>query len=88
MSELYRLSDRRLLAKLVPIFLDRGVSRSQRGGPPTAVISDFYTGDAIFLSSTSEAELDPVPDPLLLRKCSSAGNRTQTSETVARIYDH
>jgi hypothetical protein len=28
--------------------------------------------------------LDPVPDPLLLRKSGSAGNRTQTSGSVAR----
>jgi hypothetical protein len=31
-NELYRPSDRRLLAKLVPTLADRGVSRSQRGG--------------------------------------------------------
>jgi hypothetical protein len=37
-SELYRPSDRLLSAKLVPTFADRGVSRSQRGGSPTAVI--------------------------------------------------
>jgi hypothetical protein len=40
-SELYRLSDHRLSAKLVPTFADRGVSRSQRGGSPTAIISVF-----------------------------------------------
>jgi hypothetical protein len=40
-TELYRPSDRRLPAKLVPTFSDRGVSRSQRGGSPTAVISVF-----------------------------------------------
>jgi hypothetical protein len=28
--------------------------------------------------------VDPVPDPLLLRKCGSAGNRTWTSGSVAR----
>jgi hypothetical protein len=27
--------------------------------------------------------VDPVPDPLLLRKSGSAGNRTQTSGSVA-----
>jgi hypothetical protein len=33
--------------------------------------------------------VDPVPDPLLLRKKSgSAGNRTRTSESVARNFDH
>jgi hypothetical protein len=38
-SELYRPSDRRLSAKLVPTCADRGVSRSQRGESPAAVIS-------------------------------------------------
>jgi hypothetical protein len=33
--------DRRLSAKLVPTFADRGVSRSQRGGSRTVVISVF-----------------------------------------------
>jgi hypothetical protein len=28
--------------------------------------------------------VDPVPDPLLLRKCGSAGNRTRTSGSGAR----
>jgi hypothetical protein len=36
-SELYRPSDRRLSAKLVPILADRGVSRSQRGGSPDSL---------------------------------------------------
>jgi hypothetical protein len=40
-SELYRPSDRRLSAKLVPTFADSEVSRSQRSGSPTAVISVF-----------------------------------------------
>jgi hypothetical protein len=40
-SELHRPSDRSLSAKLVPTFADRGVSRSQRGGSPTAVFSVF-----------------------------------------------
>jgi hypothetical protein len=40
-SELYRPNDRRLSAKIVPTFADRGVSRSQRGGFPTDVISVF-----------------------------------------------
>jgi hypothetical protein len=38
-SELYWPSDRRLLAKLVLTFVDRRVSRSQRGGSPMVVIS-------------------------------------------------
>jgi hypothetical protein len=32
----------------------------------------------------SRGWVDPVPDPLLLRKSSSAGNRTRTSGSVAR----
>jgi hypothetical protein len=47
-SELYRPSDRRLLAKLVTTFADRGMSRSQRGGSPMVVILVFLTGAATF----------------------------------------
>jgi hypothetical protein len=36
-SGLYQPSVRRLSRNLVPTFEDRGVSRSQRGGSPTAV---------------------------------------------------
>jgi hypothetical protein len=32
--------------------------------------------------------VDPVPDPLLLRKSGSVGNRTQTPGSVARNSDH
>jgi hypothetical protein len=32
----------------------------------------------------SRGWVEPVPDPLLLRKCGSAGNRTQTFGSVAR----
>jgi hypothetical protein len=32
--------------------------------------------------------VDPVPDPLLLRKSGSAGNWTRTSGSVARKSDH
>jgi hypothetical protein len=31
--------------------------------------------------------VDTVPDPLLLRKCGSAGNRTRTFGSVARNTD-
>jgi hypothetical protein len=40
-SELYRSSDLHFSAKLVTNFAGRGVSRSERGGSPTAVISVF-----------------------------------------------
>jgi hypothetical protein len=32
--------------------------------------------------------VDPVPDPLLLRKSGIAGNRTRTSGSVTRNSDH
>jgi hypothetical protein len=32
--------------------------------------------------------VDPVPDPLLIRKSGSAENRTRTSGSVARNSDH
>jgi hypothetical protein len=32
--------------------------------------------------------VDPVPDPLLLRKSGSDGNRTRTSGSVARSSDN
>jgi hypothetical protein len=32
--------------------------------------------------------VEPVPDPLLLRKSGNAGNRTRTSGSVARYSDH
>jgi hypothetical protein len=40
-SELCQQGGRRMSAKLVLIFADRGVSLSQRVGSPTAVISVF-----------------------------------------------
>ena len=36
------------LAKLVPTFADRGVSRGQRNGSPRPLISVFWTGAATF----------------------------------------
>jgi hypothetical protein len=36
----------------------------------------------------SRGWVDPVPDPLLLRKSGSSGNRTQTSGSVGRNSDH
>jgi hypothetical protein len=32
--------------------------------------------------------VDPIPDPLLLRKADSAGDRTRTSGSVGRNSDH
>jgi hypothetical protein len=40
-------TDRRLSAKLMPTFTDRGVSHGQCDGSPTAVISNFFRPDFI-----------------------------------------
>jgi hypothetical protein len=89
--ELYRLSDRRLSVKLLPTFANRGVSRSPRGGSPTTVIS-FLDRSRFFFQVTPQLYsrdcLDPVSDPLLLRKSGNAGNRTRTLGSVARNSDH
>jgi hypothetical protein len=41
----------------------------------------------LLLNCTHEADLDPVPDPLLLIKSGSPGNRSRTSRAVARNSD-
>jgi hypothetical protein len=66
-SELYRPSDHHLLANLMPTFVKRGVSRSQHGGSPMAVISVFKTGAAIFFFQEapqlySRGWVDPIPN--------------------------
>jgi hypothetical protein len=40
-SKLYRPSEHHVSTKFVPTFADRGVSRGQLDGSPTAVFSDF-----------------------------------------------
>jgi hypothetical protein len=91
-SELYRPSHRRFSARLVRTFADRGhcvVNTTD----PQAVFSIFWTGAAIFSPQIapqlySRGRVDPVPDPLLLRKSGSAGNGTRTSGSVARNPYH
>jgi hypothetical protein len=90
-SELYRPSDRRLSAKLVPTFADRGCH--------VVTVTDPYGRNLGFLYRIryflqvapqlyTRALVDPVPEPLLLRKSGSAGNRTRASGSVARNSDH
>jgi hypothetical protein len=66
---------------LVPTFADRGVSRGQRGGSSTAVNLPCSRPEALLLFEaaphlSSWGWVDPVPEPLLLRKFGSARNRT------------
>jgi hypothetical protein len=64
---------------LVSTFVDRGVSRSQHGGSPTIVNLSFLDRSRYFYSKQlhiypHKGWVDPVPDPLVLRKSGSAGN--------------
>jgi hypothetical protein len=66
---------------LVPTFVDRGVSRGQHGGSPTVLNLSFLDRSRYFsfkylLIYSHKGWVDPVPDPLLLTKSGSAGNRT------------
>jgi hypothetical protein len=77
-SELYYPSDRRLSAKLVPTFTDRKchvVSVTDSYGR----ILGFLDRSRYFFFQTapqlySRGWVNPVPDPLLLRKSDNAGN--------------
>jgi hypothetical protein len=85
-SELYRPRDRRLSAKLVPTFADRGCHVSAWRIPYGRILGFLDRSRYIFLVAPqlySRGWVDPVPDPLLLRKSGSAGNRTRTSGTLS-----
>jgi hypothetical protein len=90
--ELYRLSYRRLSANLVPTFADMGcyvISVTDHQGR----IFRFLDRSRHFFFQVSRqlysrGWVDPVPNPLLLRKCGSARKRTRTSGSVARNSAH
>jgi hypothetical protein len=91
-SVLYRPSDRRLSAKCQLLRID-GVSCSQRGGSPYGRNFGFLDRSRYFFFQAtpylySRGWVDPVPDPLLLRKSGSAANRTWTSGSLAKNSDH
>jgi hypothetical protein len=78
---------------LVPTFVDRGVSRGQRGGSRALVNISFlhrsrYFSLKLLLIYPHKGWVDHVPDPLLLRKSGSAVNRTRVLGSVARNSDH
>jgi hypothetical protein len=82
----------RLSAKLVPTFADRAC-RVVSTTDPYCRIFDFldrsrYVFFQVAPQLYSRGWEEPVSDPLLLRKCGSAGNRTQTSGSGARNSDH
>jgi hypothetical protein len=78
-----------LSAKLVPTFADRGVPCSQRNGRNLRFLGrSHYFLFWVVPQLHSRGWVDPIPDPLLLRKSGSAGNRTRISGSVARNSDH
>jgi hypothetical protein len=86
-KKLYRPSDRHLLAKLVPIFADRrfhvvGVMDLY------GCILDFPDRNRYFFFQVapqlhSQGCMDPVPDPLFVRKSGNTGNQIRISGSVA-----
>jgi hypothetical protein len=91
-SELYRLSDRHLSEKLVPTFEDREWHVVSVTDPHDRILGFLDWSRYFFFQGAPQLYprgwVDPVPDPVLLRKSGSAGNRSQTSGSVARNSDH
>jgi hypothetical protein len=89
--EPYRPSDRRLSAKLVRTFTDRGFHVVSVTDPYGRFLG-FLDRSRYFFSQVAPQLYSwgwayTFPDPLL-RKSGSAGNRTQISGSVARNSDH
>jgi hypothetical protein len=85
-SELYRLSFRRLSAKLLPTFADRAcylVSTTDSHGCILGFLErSCYYFFQVAPQLYSQGWVNPIPDLLLLRKSGSAGNRTRASEEL------
>jgi hypothetical protein len=90
-SKLYRLSDICLLAKLVPTFADKWCHMVRVTDPYDRILGSPDWSRYFFFQVApqlySRGWVDPVPDPLLLRKSGSAGNRNRASGSVARNSD-
>jgi hypothetical protein len=69
-------------------FWEYRVSRGQHNGSPLRILGFLDRSRYFFFQVApqlySRGWVDPVPDPLRLRKSGSAGNRTRTSGSVAR----
>jgi hypothetical protein len=70
-----------LLGEVVPTFADRGCRVVSATDPPDRILGFLDRSRYYFFQEApqtySRGWVDPVPDPLLLRKSESAGNRTQ-----------
>jgi hypothetical protein len=91
-SDLYRPSDLHLSAKLMPTFEDKGCCVVDTTDPYSRILAFLYRSRYFFFQVAHQfyprGWVDPIPDPLLLRKSGSAGNRSRTSGSVARNSDH
>jgi hypothetical protein len=75
---------------LVPNFADRRESRGQCGPSPTADNLGYPEPEPLIFFQvapqlSSRGWVDPVPDPLLLRKSESDGNRTRDLWVCSRL---
>jgi hypothetical protein len=91
-SELYRPSNCRFSAKLVPTFADTGCHVVSVTDPYGRNLGFLHRSRYFFFQEAprlySRGWADPVLDPILLRKSDSAGNWTRTSESICRNSDH
>jgi hypothetical protein len=80
------------MAKLVPTFADRRCRLVSATDPYCRIFGFLDRSRFIYIPVSpqmySRGWVDRVPDPLLLRKSGSAGNRTRASGSVARNSDH
>jgi hypothetical protein len=78
--------------KLVPTFADRGCHVVSLTVPYGRILGFLdrsrYFSFQVAPQLYSRGWVDPVPDPLLLRKSGSSENRTRTSGSAARNSDH
>jgi hypothetical protein len=88
-SELYRMSDRCLSARLLPTFADRRCRVVSVTDPYGRILRFLDRSRYFFLQVASQLYsrgwVDPVPDPLLLKKSGSARNLTRTSGWTMHI---
>jgi hypothetical protein len=89
-SELYRRSDRRLSAKLLPTFTVRGCHVVSVTDPCGCILGFIdrsrYFSIKLLLSCTHEAEWTPFETHYFF--FGSGGNRTRASGSVAKNSDH
>jgi hypothetical protein len=80
-TELYRRSDHRFSTKLVPGFAERRCRVVSATDPYGRNLGFFYRSRYYFYQVApqlySRGKVDPVLDPLLIRKSGSSGNWTQ-----------